>query len=255
MAEEETKPKENVVEVEASAEKEEKKEEPEIVWKPKTELGRKVKSKEITDIKQILDKGKKIKEVEIVDTLLPDLSSDFILIGQAKGKFGGGKRRIMRQTQKKTCEGNRPVFTTMAVVGNMDGYVGVGRGKAKETVPAKEKAIRKAKLNIIQVGRGCGSWKCACGEPHSLPFKVSGRCGSVRITLMPAPKGTGLVVPEEVKKVLKLAGYKDVWSKATGQTRQRINLIEACMKALKKTITTKVRKADSRVVKYGSIKS
>lgn len=227
----------------------------EIVWKPKTELGKKVKAKEITDIKQVIDSGKKIREVEIVDTLLPNLSSDYILIGQARGKFGGGKRRIMRQTQKKTREGNKPVFTTMAVVGNGDGYVGVGRGTAKETVPAREKALRKAKLNLIQVGRGCGSWKCACGEPHSLPFEVSGRCSSVRITLKPAPKGTGLVAPEEVKKILKLAGYKDVWSKATGQTRQRINLVEACMKALRKTITTKVRKQDAKMIKYGGVSS
>ena len=228
---------------------------PEKVWKTKTELGKKVKSKEITEIKQILDKGLRIREVEIVDTLLPAIASDYILIGQAKGKFGGGKRRIMRQTQKKTREGNRPVFTTMAAVGNEDGYVGVGRGTAKETVPARDKALRKAKLNLIQVGRGCGSWKCACGEPHSLPFEIEGRCSSVRIKLLPAPKGTGLVAPEEIKKILKLAGYKDVWSKATGQTRQRLNLVDACMKALKKTTRTKIRKADSKVVKYGAVKS
>jgi len=228
---------------------------PEEVWTPKTELGKKVKSKEITDVKQILDKGQKIREVKIVDNLLPTLDSDYILIGQAKGKFGGGKRRIMRQTQKKTREGNKPVFTTMAVVGNHDGYVGVGRGTAKETVPAREKALRNAKLSLMQVGRGCGSWKCACGEPHSLPFEVHGRCSSVRIKLIPAPKGTGLVAPDEIQKILKLAGYKDVWSKATGQTRQRINLVNATMKALKKTIRTKIRKADVKVVKYGGIKS
>jgi len=228
---------------------------PKEVWKPKTELGKKVKSKEITEIKQILDKGLRIREVGIIDTLLPDMALDYILIGQAKGKFGGGKRRIMRQTQKKTAQGNRPVFTTMAVIGNEDGYVGVGRGKAKETVPARDKALRKAKLNLIQIGRGCGSWRCACGEPHSLPFEVNGRCSSVRIKLLPAPKGTGLVAPEEVKKILKLAGYKDVWSKATGQTRQRLNLIDACIKALKKTTKTKIRKADSKMVKYGVVKS
>jgi len=243
--------------VEEVEEKEIKKEEEVTIegWKPKTELGRKVKAREITDIKQILDAGLKIREPEIVDALLPNLSHDFILIGQAKGKFGGGKRRIMRQTQKKTREGNKPVFTTMAVIGNEDGYVGVGRGTAKETVPAREKAIRKAKLNIMQVGRGCGSWKCACGEPHSLPFEVEGRCASVRVKLIPAPKGTGLVVSDELKKVLRLAGYKDVWSKTFGQTRQRINFVEACIKALKKTITTKLRSGDTKLVKYGGIKS
>ncbi|MBD3263273.1 30S ribosomal protein S5 [Candidatus Woesearchaeota archaeon] len=229
-----------------------KKTKPEEVWKPKTKLGKKVKSKEITDVKQIFDNDLKIKEDKIVDVLLPDISSDYILVGQARGKFGGGQRRIMRQTQKKTKAGSKLLFTTLAVVGNRNGYVGVGRGTGKETVPAREKAVRKAKLNLIQIGRGCGSWKCTCGEPHSLPFKISGRSGSVRITLKPAPKGTGLVVPEEIKKILKLAGYQDVWSKATGQTRQRINLVDATIKALEKTVTAKIRKKDSKKIVYGA---
>src|SRR3989344_1968019 len=144
-------------------------------WHPKTELGRKVKSKEVTDINGILESGEKIKEAEIVDTLVPDLYTEYILIGQAHGKFGGGKRRLIKQTQKKTAEGNKPSFVSMAVVGNGDGYVGVGTGAAKESMPAREKALRKAKTSIIQVVRGCGSWKCGCGEPHSLPFEVEGK--------------------------------------------------------------------------------
>ena len=63
-----------------------------------------------------------------------------MLIGQARGKFGGGQRRIFKQTQKKTREGNKPHFTTTAVTGNKDGYIGMGAGKAKETVPARELA-------------------------------------------------------------------------------------------------------------------
>jgi len=111
-------------------------------WIPKTEFGRKVKSGEIKDIDEILDKGGKILEAEIVDALLPDLEYELITIGQSKGKFGGGKRSIWKQTQKKTKEGNKPKFATVAVVGNRKGYVGIGYGKAKETVPAREKAIR-----------------------------------------------------------------------------------------------------------------
>ena len=87
-------------------------------WVPKTELGWKVKNKEITDIDQILEQGLTILEPEIVDTLLPDLEIDYLLIGQAKGKFGGGKRRIFKNTQKKTKEGNKIKFTVMAVVGD-----------------------------------------------------------------------------------------------------------------------------------------
>ncbi|MBW3018227.1 hypothetical protein KY325_03650, partial [Candidatus Woesearchaeota archaeon] len=118
-------------------------------WKPKTVLGKKVKAGEVTDIKQILDRGEPIVEPEIVEVLLPNLQSDLLLIGQSKGKFGGGRRRAFRQTQKKTKEGNVISFATLAVVGNNDGYVGLGLGKSKETIPAREKAFRQSKLNMI----------------------------------------------------------------------------------------------------------
>jgi len=213
---------------------EEQEEKPELLWKPKTELGKKVKSGEIADLNQLFEKGYKIREPEIIDYFLPNIKTEFVMIGQAKGKFGGGKRRIIRQTQKKTAEGNKPKFSALAIVGNCDGYVGIGVGKAKESVPAKEKAVRSAKLNMIKVVRGCGSWKCACGEEHSLPFATEGRCGSVRVELLPAPRGVGLVADHDVQKLLRLAGYKDVWSRTKGQTRKKINLIYACFEALKK---------------------
>ena len=137
-------------------------------WKPKTELGRKVKDKEITDLGYILDNGYKILEPEIVDVLLPNLSTELLEVGQSKGKFGGGKGSIWKQTQKKTSEGNRIKFSAFAVVGNKDGYVGVGFGSSKETVPAREKAIRTAKLNIIKIRRACGSWDCDCRKQSSI---------------------------------------------------------------------------------------
>ncbi len=210
-------------------------------WEPKTQLGQEVKKGEITDIAQILDSGRKILEPEIVDKLIPDLDVDFILIGQSKGKFGGGRRRIFRQTQKKTREGNKPIFSVMAVVGNKNGYIGVGVGKAKETLPAREKAIRNAKMNLMRVVRGCGSWQCSCGESHSIAFETSGKEASVSIKLMPAPKGTGLVVDKEVKKVLELAGIKDIWSKTTGQTKIKINTIRALLRAFKNASKTYVQ--------------
>ena len=175
-----------------------------------------------------------ILEPQIVDILIPQLESDLIHIGQAKGKFGGGKRRPWRQTQKKTAEGNVPSFACMAVVGDKKGHVGLGYGKAKETVPAKQKALAKAKLNLIRIERGCGSFECVCNEKHSIPFAVEGKSGSARIKLIPAPKGTGLVIDSECKKILKLAGIKDIYSKSFGQTKTKFNLAKACMSALKK---------------------
>ncbi len=221
--------------------KEEKAVEDVSSWTPKTGLGRKVKKGLIASLGEILDKGEVILESQIIDVLVPDLESELLLVGQSKGKFGGGQRRIFKQTQKKTREGNKPSFATVAVVGNKDGFVGVGSGKSRETVPAREKAIRKSKLNIFKISRGCGSWQCGCKEPHTIPFMVQGKCGSVRLILRPAPKGKGLVVESECAKILRLAGIKDIWSKSFGQTKVKTNLVNACVDALKKLIVAKVR--------------
>lgn len=204
-------------------------------WEPKTLLGHEVKDGKIKNIDEILDNNKKILEEQIVDTLL-NVKSDLISIGQAKGKFGGGKRRAWRQTQKKTMEGNVPTFSTMAVIGDENGHVGIGMGKATETLPARDKALRKAKLNIIKIKRSCSSFDCQCSEPHTVPFKVSGKSGSVRVTLIPAPQGTGIVAAKELRKILGLAGIKDVYTQTFGKQRTTFNLVRACFDALKKTI-------------------
>lgn len=207
-------------------------------WAPKTQLGRDVKDGTIGSIDEVLASGKKILEPELVDKLL-SLESDLLLIGQAKGKFGGGKRRAWRQTQKKTKEGNVVTFSSMAVVGDKQGHVGVGLGRAKETLPCREKALRQAKLNVIKVIRGCGHFDCSCDQPHSLPFTVEGKCGSVRIKLLPAPQGTGLVVGNELKRILRLAGIADAYGVSSGQVRTTINAGKACIDALKKTTRMK----------------
>jgi small subunit ribosomal protein S5 len=203
-------------------------------WVPKTKLGKEVKERKIKNIDEIIENKRKILEEQIVDSLL-NLKTDLIFIGQSKGKFGGGKRRAWKQTQRKTKEGNIPTFATMSVVGDENGHVGAGIGRAKETLPARDKAIRKAKLNIIKVKRTCSSFDCACNEEHTIPFKVEGKVGSVKVVLIPAPQGTGLVVGSELKKVLKLAGIKDVYSKTFGSKRTSFNLVNACIDALKKT--------------------
>lgn len=203
-------------------------------WQPKTELGRLVKEGILTNIDDVLAKEKKILEPEIIDWLIPNLQVELINIGQAKGKFGGGKRRAWRQTQKKTAEGNVPKFSTMAVIGDGNGHLGLGYGKAKETLPAREKAIRKSKLNIFEVARGCGSFDCICNEPHSIPLKVEGKSGSAKVVLKPASRGTGLVADDEAKKIFKLAGIKDIYVKSFGKTRTKFNHVKAIILALQK---------------------
>lgn len=201
-------------------------------WKPQTRLGKLVKAGKIKDIDEALKY--KILEPEIVESLI-EVKSDILNIGQAKGKFGGGKRRVWRQTQKKTAEGNIPTFSCMVVSGNGDGYVGLGYGRAKETLPARAKALHKSKLDIIKIKRGCGSFDCVCGEPHTVPFVIEGKSGSCRVKLIPAPQGTGLVAGDELKKVLKVAGIKDVYSVTKGKKRTTFNLAKACLNALERT--------------------
>jgi small subunit ribosomal protein S5 len=202
-------------------------------WIPRSELGRRVKAGEIKSLDELLDKGIKITEPEIVDTLLADLETDFLAVGQSKGKFGGGKRKIYKHTQKKVREGARIKFAFLAVVGNKNGYVGIGYGTSRKSNSAREISVKNAKLNITRIPRGCGSWECTCGENHSIPFKTIGKYGSVRVILRPAPRGTGLVANDEVKKLLRLAGLSDVWSESAGETRTRTNTLQAVYRALR----------------------
>ncbi len=204
-------------------------------WVPKTRLGRDIKEGKITSFDEILRKGLKIMEPEIVDHFFPEIQTDFIMIGKSKGKFGGGKSRVYKTTQKKIREGARMKFSYMAIVGNGDGYVGIGKGSSRQSMAARDTSVKMAKLNMIKIVRACGSWECGCGKAHSIPFKVTGKSGSVRITLMPAPRGTGIVAHKESAKMIKIAGVADVWSQTKGQTRSRINLAYATFDALKKS--------------------
>ena len=119
----------------------------------------------------------------------------------------------------------------VVIVGNGAGLIGVGIGKAAETRDAIAEAINDAKKNLLTVKFGCGSWECACGGTHSIPIEVHGKASSTRIMLRPAPKGVGLVAGKTAKKVLELAGVKDVWSFTSGRTRNSLNVSLAVMNA------------------------
>lgn len=189
-------------------------------WVPKTRLGRMVKEGRITSIKEVFDQNITISEPEIVDYLLPNLKHEVLDVNIV---------------QKQTDAGEVTRFRVVVVLGNFDGYVGLGVGKAKQIRQAIEKAVRNAKLNITPVRRGCGSWACSCSEPHSVPFRIDGKSGSVRISLAPAPKGTGLVVGDVAKLILRYAGIRDVWTWSKGETRTTINFAYAAFNALRKT--------------------
>jgi len=205
----------------------------EIDWIPKTRLGNDVLAGKYRTVDDILEKGELILEPEIVDVLIPDIMQEIIYIGGSPGKGGGIRRTATKMTSRMHKSGRRFKLAALAVVGNGDGIVGVGRAISTEHRTAIEKAVKNAKLNVIRVKRGCGSWECGCGGMHSVPFKVSGAAGSVNVSILPAPKGMGIVASEEVRKILKLAGIKDAWVKTSGKTSTRANLIMALFRALK----------------------
>jgi small subunit ribosomal protein S5 len=196
-------------------------------WIPKTKLGKLVKEEKITTMEEALLTGHPIKEVEIVDTLLPDLTDEVLDINLV---------------QRMTDSGRRVKFRAVVAVGNMNGFIGVGVGKDTQVGQSIKKAIRDAKLNITKVELGCGSWECGCDEKHSVPYEVEGRCGSVTILLRPAPRGLGIVAGQTAKKVLELAGIRDVWTWTSGETRTTINFAKATFDALKNTM--RIRKLE-----------
>ncbi len=235
---------EEYVEVKEQAEEKDAGEEPaaeekappverETDWIPKTRLGNDVLAGKYKSLDEILEKGELILEPEIIDVLVPDFMQEVIYIGGSPGKGGGIRRTATKMTARMHKSGRRFKLSALAVVGNGDGIVGVGRAISTEHRTALEKALKNAKLGVIRVVRGCGSWECGCGGGHSVPFRVSGREGSVKVTLIPAPKGVGMVASEEVRKILRIAGIKDVWVKTSGKTATRTNLAMAVFNALK----------------------
>jgi small subunit ribosomal protein S5 len=189
-------------------------------WIPKTRLGKMVAEGRIKTIDEALETGLPIKEYQIIDALIPDLVDEVLDISMV---------------QRMTDSGRRVKFRTCVVVGNGNGYVGLAQGKGVQVGPAIRKAIENAKLNIMKVTRGCGSW-------DTVPSKVEGRAGSLKVVLIPAPRGLGLAVGGPAKKVLEMAGYKDVWSRTEGETRTTINFALATYNALENATTVRTRK-------------
>ncbi len=195
------------------------------VWQPRTRLGRMVLNGEVLSYEQALATGFPIREVEIVDALLPDVEDDVLSVNMI---------------QRMTDSGRRVRFNVLCAVGNGDGYVGLSVCKGKEVASTIQKAITQAKLNLIPVFRGNGSWESAEGPGNSIPFKATGRSGSTRVTLLPAPSGKGLVIGDYGRRVLKLAGVADVWSRSSGQTRSTINFARATYNALEELSRAKL---------------
>jgi len=203
-------------------------------WVPKTELGRKVSSGEITTMSEALAAGLPLRESQIVDKLLPGLHDEVLDVNMV---------------QRMTDSGRRFKFAVTVVVGNGDGFVGLGRAKGREVGPTIRRAIDRAKLEIVEVFRGCGSWECGCGRPHTLPFLAKARVGSVVVNFKPAPRGVGLAVGDVAKPVLRFAGFTDAWGFTEGHTKTTVNYAQAAYAALLALSELKVRPEDAARLK------
>ena len=212
----------------------------EEIWKPKTKLGKKVANGEITDIVEALDYDRPIMEPEIADQLV-DLDEEVILIGGTPGKGGGMRRTVSKRTARMHKSGARYSSNAMTVLGDRNRVIGLGVGESEDTRAAIEDANREAKLNLIKVPKGNGSWEDTGEDNSSIPFAVEGKSGSVTVELQPAPRGTGLACSDEVKKIMELAGIENVWVQTRGTTQTRENLTRATFKALEKLSNMKTR--------------
>jgi len=189
-------------------------------WTPVTKLGRLVKAGKIKTVEEIFLYSLPIKEYQIVDHLIgPDVLKDEVM-------------KIM-PVQKQTSAGQRTRFKAYVAVGDCNGHIGLGLKAAKEVATAIRGAIINAKMNLVPVRRGY--WGLNSGLPHTVPNKVTGKCGSVRVRLIPAPRGSGIVASLIPKKLMNMAGIEDVYSSSTGHTRTRGNLAMAVYFALAKT--------------------
>jgi small subunit ribosomal protein S5 len=189
-------------------------------WIPKTSLGKMIQEGRITSIEEVFMGGFQVKEPQILDALIPDLQEEVININLV---------------QKQTDAGEKSRFKAIVAVGNRDGFIGLGSGKASQVRNAIEKAAADARLKIIPVRRGCGSWECGCGKSHSIPFQIEGKTGGAKIVIVPGPRGLGLVSSEVSKVILGLAGIKDCWTRSYGSTRTVPSFAYAVFDALKKT--------------------
>jgi len=188
-------------------------------WIPVTKLGRLVKSGQISQIEQIYLHSLPIKEYQIVDHFLT--LKDEVM-------------KIM-PVQKQTRAGQRTRFKAFVVIGDMNGHVGLGVKCSKEVATAIRGAIIVAKLSVLPVRRGY--WGNKIGKPHTVPCKITGKCGSVRCRLVPAPRGTGIVAARVPKKLLQFAGIDDCYTSTRGSTKTLGNLVKATFIAIGKSFS------------------
>jgi small subunit ribosomal protein S2e len=200
----------------------------EEIWTPLTNLGRLVRHGQVTSLEEIFHHSIPIKEYQIVDWIFAHGNGD-------KKKKIVLKEECMKikSVQKQTKAGQRTRFKAVVAIGDGDGHIGVGSKVAKEVQIAMKGATIAAKLNVIPVRRGY--WGDKIGKPHTIATKITGKCGSVRLRFIPAPRGTGIVGAPPTIKLLDFAGIEDIFSQSKGNTDTMENFVRAIYDALYKS--------------------
>jgi len=135
----------------------------------------------------------------------------------------------VRLVQKTTSGGRTPSFSALCVVGDKKGRVGIGTGKARETVNAIEKGFNEARKNMVTVQL----------NGTTIPHEIEVKFGASRIRLLPAPEGTGVIAGGAARPVLELAGIKDITAKTHGSSN-KINTVRATFMALKSLMSAEM---------------
>ena len=132
-------------------------------------------------------------------------------------------RLVALNRVSKTVKGGRNArFSALVVVGDENGRVGAGMGKAVEVPEAIRKATEDAKKNLVHVPV----------SGTTIPHDVTGNFSTAKVVLLPAPEGTGVIAGGAARAVLEMAGVKDIRTKSFG-TNNPINMVKATLEALK----------------------
>ncbi|KRH95338.1 40S ribosomal protein S2/30S ribosomal protein S5 [Pseudoloma neurophilia] len=185
------------------------------LWEPKTQLGTLVKSNKIS-LEDIFQYNLTVKEPEIMDYFLKDQLKEEVL--------------CVKSVQKQTKAGQRTRIKALVCVGDGKNFVGIGAKTSRDAATAIRGAIQRAKCALIYVKQGW--WSSKVGSTHTVPVISNGKSGSVRIRLIPAPKGTGLIAGKVAKTILRMAGVKDIYSNSSGRTCNTENFAKATIDAI-----------------------
>ena len=145
-------------------------------------------------------------QIPIDEALQTEVRDDVVAINRSATVVKGGRRFS---------------FSALTIVGNGDGLVGIGYGKAKEVPSAVEKSIKDGRKRLMRVIRA----------GHTIPHQVEASYCSSRVRLIPASPGTGVIAGKAVRKVIGLAGITDILTKVYGSTNA-LNVVKATMAAL-----------------------